>query len=248
MRLKQLSCSSLLELEFFSTSCESSYLFLDYSHINLTIVSAINVCEKKQMNRMGCQLNGLPGGHGHSHGGHKNPDEVALLDDMENGPNKKEKNINVRAAFIHVLGDLIHSVGVFCAAIVVYFKPEWSFVDPICTFFFSILVLSTTSVILRDVLNVFMEGAPRNIDFLKVQKCLATIPGVVTVHNLRIWALSLDKVAMSAHIAIDQGFNPIEVIETASRTVQSRFDIFESTIQVEEYRSDMDHCLQCKSL
>lgn len=208
----------------------------------------MNVSDK-QMNRMGCQLNGLPGGHGHSHGhshgGHKNSDEEELLG---NGHKKKETNINVRAAFIHVLGDLIHSVGVFCAAIIVKFKPEWSFVDPICTFFFSILVLTTTSVILRDVLNVFMEGTPRNINFLKVQQCLAKTPGVVTVHNLRIWALSLDKVAMSAHIAIDQEFNPLEVIETASRAVRSRFDIFESTIQVEEYRNDMDHCLQCKSL
>lgn len=65
-----------------------------------------------------------------------------------------DENINVRAAFIHVLGDVLQSIGVFCAALVIYFKPTWQLADPICTFIFSIIVLFTTIAILKDALLV----------------------------------------------------------------------------------------------
>ena len=64
----------------------------------------------------------------------------------------------MKAAFIHVLGDFLQSLGVFIAALVIYFKPEWALIDPICTFVFAFLVLATTLRILRDTVNVLMEG------------------------------------------------------------------------------------------
>lgn len=64
------------------------------------------------------------------------------------------ENINVRAAFIHVLGDVLQSVGVFIAALVIYFKPDWAIADPICTFVFSVIVLFTTFTIMKDALLV----------------------------------------------------------------------------------------------
>lgn len=84
---------------------------------------------------MGCQLHST-----HSHGG-----SVA---------HSHGQNINVRAAFIHVLGDVVQSVGVFVAAIVIYFLPTWKLADPICTFIFSIIVLGTTLKIMKDTLLV----------------------------------------------------------------------------------------------
>lgn len=97
---------------------------------------------------MGWQLHGT---HGHSHGG---------------GAHSHGENINVRAAFIHVLGDVLQSIGVFCAAIIIYFKPTWQLADPICTFIFSIIVLYTTVTILKDAILVssnYSNGThPRN--------------------------------------------------------------------------------------
>ena len=78
--------------------------------------------------------------HGHSHGG--------------GGGHHEEQNINVRAAFVHVLSDFVQSLGVFIAALVIYFKPEWNIIDPICTFLFSVLVLGTTLAIMRDAILV----------------------------------------------------------------------------------------------
>lgn len=67
---------------------------------------------------------------------------------------KEAQNLNVRAAYIHVLGDMVQSIGVFLAALVIYFKPEWAIADPICTFIFSIIVLFTTFAIIKDALLV----------------------------------------------------------------------------------------------
>lgn len=90
---------------------------------------------------MGWQLYGT--GHGHSHGGGGAP-----------AGHSHSENMNVRAAFIHVLGDVLQSIGVFCAAIIIYFNPTWQLADPICTFIFSIIVLWTTITILKDAILV----------------------------------------------------------------------------------------------
>lgn len=74
--------------------------------------------------------------------------------------------------------------------------------DPICTFLFSGLVMLTTFAIVRDALMVLMEGKPSGVDFEQVSETFMGIDGVQRIHNLRIWALSLDKVALSAHLAI----------------------------------------------
>ncbi len=97
-------------------------------------------------------LGGLP--HGHSHGSGSSHSHKHHSHDGK----KSKKNINVRAAFIHVLGDFFQSIGVLVAAVIIYFKPEWQFIDPICTFVFSIIVLFTTFNIIKDTLNVIMEG------------------------------------------------------------------------------------------
>ncbi|KAL0901113.1 hypothetical protein ABMA27_006435 [Loxostege sticticalis] len=149
------------------------------------------------------------GGHGHSHGGSNpvlnNKKDRSGDSDAESShshAHAQGENINVRAAFIHVLGDFLQSFGVLIAAIVIYYKPEWNLVDPICTFLFSVLVLITTFNIIKDTLLVLMEGSPRDVDFQDVANTFLSLPGVVRIHNLRMWALSLDKTALSAHLAI----------------------------------------------
>ncbi|CAG5096205.1 Similar to Slc30a2: Zinc transporter 2 (Mus musculus) [Cotesia congregata] len=173
-------------------------------------------------------------GHGHEHGhGHNH---------------EKDQNINVRAAYIHVIGDFIQSTGVFIAALIIYFKPTWSIVDPICTFLFSVLVLFTTIAIIKDVMNVLMEGIPKGFEYSEVENIFMQIEGVVKVHNLRIWALSLDKTALSAHLAINPGASPQHILRTATRNIHDRYNFFEMTLQIEEFNEKMENCKQCKSL
>lgn len=109
----------------------------------------------------------LHGGHGHSHGApniQKTSSTTALEEiNTSNISSKTSKNqpptqnLNVRAAFIHVVSDFMQSLGVFIASLVLFFKPEWRLIDPICTFVFSILVLGTTIAIMKDALLVSIE-------------------------------------------------------------------------------------------
>lgn len=76
--------------------------------------------------------------------------------------------MNIKAALIHVIGDIVQSIGVVIAAIVLYFYPNYWMIDPICTFLFSVLVLFTTIPIMIECIKVFMEATPNNIDLVKL--------------------------------------------------------------------------------
>merc|ERR1712029_872678 len=115
---------------------------------------------------------------------------------------EERTNVNVGAAFVHVVGDFLSSLGVLIAALIIYFKPEYKIADPICTFIFSVLGPFTTIKILRDTMNVLMEAIPQGIDFQVVRVVFMSVDGIVAVHNLRIWGLTTDKTALSAHLAI----------------------------------------------
>ncbi|XP_026638105.1 zinc transporter 2 isoform X2 [Microtus ochrogaster] len=169
-------------------------------------------------------------GHGHSHG---------------HGQQQQE-NPSVRAAFIHVIGDLLQSVGVLVAAYIIYFKPEYKYVDPICTFLFSILVLGTTLTILRDVILVLMEGTPKGVDFTAVKNLLLSVDGVEALHSLHIWALTVAQPVLSVHIAIAQNADAQAVLKVARDRLQGRFNFHIMTIQIESYSEEMKDCQECQ--
>nr|KAG5710823.1 hypothetical protein BaRGS_026974 [Batillaria attramentaria] len=213
-------------------------------------------------------------GHGHSHGGNEElghsqrtplvkadgngemgshygsitGNSLRKASNAEKKHKHKSSNLNVKAAFIHVLGDFCQSVGVLVAALIIYFKPEWKIADPICTFLFSIFVLITTVGIMRDILVVLMEGAPRNINFEDVRDTILNLEGVKDLHDLRLWSLTLNKTALSVHLAVDKGVDPMKVVQTASYLIQQKYNISQTTMQVEEYTDEMVDCTQCQGL
>lgn len=121
------------------------------------------------------------------------------------GENSKcDANPVIRAAYIHIIGDMIQSIGVLVAAIIIYFfqdtNPGIRVVDPICTFVFAIIVLCTTVPVSRDCLNVLMEAAPENIDAIKLYEELQSVVGVVNVHDIHLWCISIGRPSISLHI------------------------------------------------
>ncbi|XP_068120887.1 proton-coupled zinc antiporter SLC30A2-like, partial [Hyperolius riggenbachi] len=155
-------------------------------------------------------------------------------------------NTSVRAAFIHVIGDLLQSIGVMVAAIVIYFEPHYKVADPLCTFLFSIFVVGTTMTIMRDVFWVLMEGTPRSIAYNSVKEMLQSVQGVRSVHCLQLWALTLSQNVASVHLAIDESCDADVVLKEATELLQTKFEIFTSTIQVERYLEDMAVCPRCQ--
>nr|XP_033809791.1 zinc transporter 2 [Geotrypetes seraphini] len=176
-------------------------------------------------------------GHGHSHYGSS---------DSHSSDSRDQRDPNVRAAFIHVLGDLLQSIGVLVAAFVIYFKPQYKMIDPICTFLFSVLVLVTTLTILRDVLLVLMEGTPKGVDFNDVKETLLAVNGVKALHSLHIWALTVTHPVLSVHIAIHENTDAQKVLKEASRQLQNKFNFYTTTIQIENYSEDMRDCKECQ--
>uniref|UniRef100_A0AC35G7P5 Uncharacterized protein n=2 Tax=Panagrolaimus sp. PS1159 TaxID=55785 RepID=A0AC35G7P5_9BILA len=179
------------------------------------------------------------GGHGHHHGhshghSHTNSNAVDSHDHShgtdENGGGGEEHNINVRAAFIHVLGDLIQSIGVLIAALLILWNEDWAIADPICTLMFSVIVLFTTIYIIRDALVVLLEGRPSSIDFRTVLLSLENIKGVKKVHDLRIWALTMDKIAISVHLEIDPDAQDAqEILRETTTMLRNQYGAHETT-------------------
>jgi len=89
-----------------------------------------------------------------------------------------KENINMRAAFVHLLGDLLQSVGVIIASIVIIYKPEWKIVDPICTYLFSIITLATTIPVFYDCYKILMECVPKDVRTDLIREDILKINGV----------------------------------------------------------------------
>ncbi|XP_063690353.1 proton-coupled zinc antiporter SLC30A2-like [Bolinopsis microptera] len=196
---------------------------------------------------MGCVLQ--QSGHGHSHGGlssnhgHSHDEE----DGGHDHDGKKKVNINVRAAFIHVLGDLVQSIGVLIAAVIIKVQPTWLIADPICTILFSVIVLCTTLAILRDALHVLMEGFPRDISYPNLVRDLQNIPGVQMIHSLHVWSLTVDKNALSVHLAMEQDASPEDTLIYANKMLRETYGINQTTVQVEKWQPVMENCHSCQT-
>lgn len=155
-----------------------------------------------------------------------------LLDNVEEKDD--DDNPVIRATYIHILGDMIQSFGVLLAAVIIYFfqgsHPGIRIFDPICTFCFAIIVLCTTVPVSKSCLSVLMEEAPDDINVEKLYADLNRVEGVVNVHDIHIWCISIGRPAISLHILSD---TPQKSLEKATEVCE-KYGIRHSTIQVED--------------
>ncbi|XP_068436666.1 proton-coupled zinc antiporter SLC30A2-like [Clinocottus analis] len=170
--------------------------------------------------------------HGHSHGFTASR---APAGERHRGSGHRHGhgNASVKAAFIHVVGDLVQSVGVLLAAAIIYFWPEYKIADPICTFLFSVLVLGTTLPITKDVLRILMAGAPQDVDFSSVRERLLSVRGVASLHSLHMWRLNTTHSLLSVHMATEDGSDAQIVLTKATKLLRAEFGFSNVTIQLE---------------
>jgi len=139
-------------------------------------------------------------------------------------------SINIRAAYLHVLGDLLGSIGVITSGLLIYFTGIDLF-DPIITIIFAIIILFTSGKIILHTLTILMEGTPAHIDFNAVKKDLTSLPSVSSVRDLHIWSISPKQIALSTHlIATD----PKKAKMAAEKLLQKTYDISHTTIQIDK--------------
>lgn len=113
-----------------------------------------------------------------------------------------EQTMNTRAALLHVFGDLLGSVAALIAGAVIYFT-GWTPIDPLLSLLICALILASSLRLLREVLQALLEGVPAHLSTERIGRTLAAVPGVKSVHDLHIWTLSSNRVALSAHIVIE---------------------------------------------
>lgn len=157
--------------------------------------------------------------------------EAPLLERAaDDGP--RPESLNLRAAVVHALGDLLQSVGVFAGACVMWAKPTWTIVDPLLTFGFAVVVVVSTYACARDIVDVMMERSPRDIDVAEVSGALAELPGVAGVHDLHVWAVSHGEPILTVHIVPAEGIHASQVLYTVQEWCE-RAGITHVTVQVE---------------
>lgn len=113
-----------------------------------------------------------------------------------------EQTMNTRGALLHVLGDLLGSVAALVAGAVVVWT-GWTPIDPLLSLLICVLILASSLRLLREVLRALLEGVPAHLSLEQVGQALAGVPGVRSVHDLHVWTLSSNRIALSAHLVIE---------------------------------------------
>jgi cobalt-zinc-cadmium efflux system protein len=143
-----------------------------------------------------------------------------------------EKNLNTRAALLHVLGDLLGSVAALLSGLVIAFT-GWTPIDPLLSLAIGALILVSSLRLLREALHGLMEGAPFNVDPETVGRALAGVPGVASVHDLHIWAVKAEQPLLSAHLVVRDISHWESVMESSHTLLAEQFEIHHATLQPE---------------
>jgi cobalt-zinc-cadmium efflux system protein len=140
--------------------------------------------------------------------------------------------LNVRAAFLHVLADLVSSVGVVVAALLLLLA-GWELADPIAGLLIGVLVLASTVGILRESIEILLEGAPAGLDTAELDRVLRSVGDVVDVHDLHVWTITSGFPALSAHVLVEARADCHGIRRELEQVLRERFELTHTTLQVE---------------
>ena len=140
-------------------------------------------------------------------------------------------SLNMRGAYLHILGDVLGLLGTVLAAVIIR-ETGWTVADPLVSIFTTLLIVRSSWALVRESVDILMEGAPSHISCDKVRAALADIPGVSEVHDLHVWTLTSGVVAMSAHAVVPEAERHQSVLMAAHDAV-AQFGIHHVTVQLE---------------
>ncbi len=153
----------------------------------------------------------------------------------------KDDDLNVKGAFLHMIADGLVSVAVVIGGIVIYFT-GWLLIDPLLSLLIIVVIMISAWGLIKDSFNLSVDGVPTNIDIESVRKYLLSLPDVVEIHDLHVWAMSTTQVALTAHLLRSSPNIDDELLHQAAHDLEEKFGIHHATIQVEN-----GHCqLNCQ--
>lgn len=149
----------------------------------------------------------------------------------------KEKDLNVKGAYLHMAADTLVSVGVLVAGIVIS-RTGWYIIDPIIGLIVAVVILISTWNLLHDSLRLTLDGVPTSIDSQKVVEAIRALPGVDDVHHIHIWAISTTENALTAHIVLKQP----ESMQEVKHLIRHRLEDFGIGHATLEFEVPGEHC------
>jgi cobalt-zinc-cadmium efflux system protein len=144
------------------------------------------------------------------------------------------QDLNLRTAFLHLVGDAATSLGVMLSGLIVYLT-GWSYADAIVSILVSLWIGREAVVIVRKTMNVLMEGTPESVEFTEVDQAMLAVPGIRGVHDLHIWSISSSDLALSAHVVVaDAALSELGAVMTGLKDMLARhFGVGHVTIELE---------------
>ena len=185
--------------------------------------------------------------HSHEHSHHNdnesqnllannnNDEESPTTYDSTNGTVEKkttsamDDNLNLKAAYLHVLADLLQSFCVFFSGLVIWYNPQWQIFDPIVTILFCIIVMKSTYGVIFSSISLLMNDVPSTINWTSVYNAIEAIDGVSNVRDLHIWSISSESFSLSVHVDAEN----VEDALFQVKSVCARFQILHTTIQIQ---------------
>jgi cobalt-zinc-cadmium efflux system protein len=140
--------------------------------------------------------------------------------------------LNARAAFLHVLGDLLGSIGVLLASAAIALF-GWGWADPVASLLIGIIIIVGSVRVVLESVHVLMEGAPGHLDAEVIREALVAIPGVTDVHDLHLWSLGGRAPLLTAHLVVEHSVRGHDVLRAATAGLRARFGIDHVTLQIE---------------
>ncbi len=157
-----------------------------------------------------------------------------------------ESDLNLRSTFVHLMGDVISTIGAVIAGVIIYFT-DANWLDPLVSVLIGFLILYNAWGILRETVEILLESTPRDVDIKKMVEEIVEVDGVLGVHDLHVWSLTQSLRSMSAHVLTE------DITVSAGAAIQSeinklvyrRYNIVHATLQLECVDCDIDS-LYCK--
>lgn len=143
----------------------------------------------------------------------------------------KDKDLNVKGAYLHMAADALVSIGVVASGIIIMYT-GWSIIDPIIGLGVAVIIVISTWGLLHDSLRLSLDGVPVGIDTNEIKRLILAQPGVESCHHLHIWALSTTETALTAHVAIDN-MESMEVVKNRIKEVLEKAGIHHVTLEIE---------------
>jgi cobalt-zinc-cadmium efflux system protein len=157
-----------------------------------------------------------------------------------------KKNINIRAAYLHLLGDTFSSLVVIFGGILIW-KFEIYWLDPLITVLISLYIMKETFLLLRESFNILMQSAPRDIDLDKIKTQVEEIDGVQNLHHVHVWSLNDKQVHFEGHVDLEQDMTvsqSSELSKKISKLLHDQFEIVHTTLQMEFGCCEENHLIK----